>query len=206
MSDLQEVVTEEAVVEEPVVEAAAEEASEEICPDCGKPAAAGECECATEEEEEKVEDKVEQDDVNENQEYVELSEKYSALQNDFAAAQETINSLNETLNGFNEEITALRTFKNGVEKKQKEEMIDSFYMLSEEDKKDVTANIDKYSLEDIEAKLSILCVRNKVNFNLDDENNDKGPTTYNLSNLDDMDDDAGMPAWVKAALATANKN
>ena len=48
-------------------------------------------------------------------------------------------------------------------------MIASFYMLSDEDKKDVVANIDTYSLDDIEAKLSIICVRNKVSFNLDDD-------------------------------------
>lgn len=84
-------------------------------------------------------------------------------------------------------------------------MIQSFYMLSDDDKKDVIDNIDKYSVDDIEAKLSVICVRNKVNFNLDDDNNNKGPTTYNLSNLDD-DSDAGMPAWVKAVLESANKN
>ena len=40
------------------------------------------------------------------------------------------------------------------------------------DKKDVIENIDTYSLDDIEAKLSIICVRNKVNFNLEDDNDD----------------------------------
>ena len=38
---------------------------------------------------------------------------------------------------------------------------ETFYMLSDEDKKEVIENIDSYSLDDIEAKLSILCVRNK---------------------------------------------
>ena len=37
--------------------------------------------------------------------------------------------------------------------KEKESMINSFYMLSDEDKKDVVENIDKYSIDDIEAKL-----------------------------------------------------
>ena len=71
-------------------------------------------------------------------------------------------------------------------------MIDSFYMLSSEDKKDVVDNIDTYSLEDIEAKLSIICVRNKVSFNLDNDNNN-GSTTFNLN-------DGGAdttPAWIK---------
>ncbi len=41
-------------------------------------------------------------------------------------------------------------------------------MLSDEDKKNVLDNIDKFSLRDIEAELSIICVRNRVNFNLDE--------------------------------------
>lgn len=86
-------------------------------------------------------------------------------------------------------------------------MINSFYMLSNEDKKDVIENIDTYSLNDIEAKLSIICVRNKVSFDLDENNkNHQDPTTYNL-NGDNNDDDADTPAWIKAVLETAkNKN
>ena len=77
-------------------------------------------------------------------------------------------------------------------------MIDSFYMLSDEDKKDVNDNIDIYSLDDIEAKLSIICVRNKVSFNLDDdkEDNNSNPTTYNLNGNDQ--EETLVPAWVKA--------
>jgi hypothetical protein len=77
----------------------------------------------------------------------------------------------------------------------------TFYMLSEEDKKEVVENIDTYSLDDIEAKLSIICVRNKVSFNLDEEDDkSKGVTTFNLT--DSEDDDETIPAWVKAAFAT----
>ena len=82
-------------------------------------------------------------------------------------------------------------------------MIDSFCMLSDEDKKDVIENIDTYSLDDIEAKLSIICVRNKVSFNLDDDNKDDNkPTVYNLQG-DGLLDDSSTPAWVKAALDVA---
>jgi len=47
-------------------------------------------------------------------------------------------------------------------------MIKSFYVLSDADKKDVVDNIDQYSLDEIESKLSVICVRNKVNFGLED--------------------------------------
>ena len=81
-------------------------------------------------------------------------------------------------------------------------MIDSFYMLSDEDKADVIENIDKYSLDDIEAKLSVICVRNKVNFNLEDENTEKKETVvFSLDN--EEDDNAVVPAWVKAIQKVA---
>lgn len=136
--------------------------------------------------------------LDEIEEYVNLKAQYEELQNKFSLLEAENKTLSETN-------TSLTEFKNSIERKDKEAMIQSFYMLSDDDKKDVIDNIDKYSVDDIEAKLSVICVRNKVNFNLDDDNNDKGPTTYNLSNLDN-DSDAGMPAWVKAVLESANKN
>ena len=117
-------------------------------------------------------------------------EKYKELQIKYAAMEEKYNSMEENLK-------ALTEFKAQIEKKDKEAMIASFYMLSDEDKKDVVDNIDTYSLEDIENKLSVICVRNKVNFNLDNEKEDKeDPVTYNLNNGDLADDN--IPAWVRA--------
>lgn len=117
-------------------------------------------------------------------EYIELSNKYFALQADY--------------DSLKAEVESLRAFKLSSERIQKQEMIDKFYMLSDEDKKDVTDNIDKYSLDDIEAKLSVICVRNKVNFNLDDEHKDTPPTTFNFNG--EEFDDVSTPAWVKAAM------
>ena len=80
-------------------------------------------------------------------------------------------------------------------------MVDSFYMLSDEDKKDVVENIDKYSIDDIEAKLSIICVRNKVSFNLDDnDKNNTEPTTYSLNDGGEGD---YTPAWIKSLQSVA---
>ena len=94
----------------------------------------------------------------------------------------------------------LVVFKKNVEKQQKEELIGGFYMLSDEDKKDVVAHIDEYSLDDIEAKLSVICVRKKVNFDLDDTSKNENKTeeenpvtTFNLDNAGDS-----VPAWIKA--------
>jgi hypothetical protein len=168
---------------------------EEKCPKCGKPMS--ECECKDEEddEEKKNQDKKEKYNLDEIQEYVELSNNFSALESNYSAAQARISELEGQL-------AELTTFKNKIEKAEKEKMIASFYMLSDEDKKDVIENIDNYSINDIEAKLSILCVRNKVSFNLDDDKNEgKDPTTFNLGG--GMSDEA--PAWVKALRSVASE-
>ena len=78
-------------------------------------------------------------------------------------------------------------------------MIAKFAMLSEEDKADVVANKSKYSLEEIESKLSVICVRKKVNFDSFDNSkintNMSGKTfTYSL----DGTSEGNAPAWVQA--------
>ena len=68
-------------------------------------------------------------------------------------------------------------------------------------------NKDKYSLDDIESKLSVICVRKKVNFNLDDstendnkvENENDSIITYNLNDAAD----STTPEWIKALRRTA---
>ena len=73
-------------------------------------------------------------------------------------------------------------------------------MLSDEDKADVIQNKANYSLEEIEAKLSVICVRKKVNFDLDTDNENESKieanaTTFNLNSLEEGD---SAPAWVTA--------
>lgn len=152
---------------------------EDKCPKCGKPK--DKCTC---EDEDDDDDKGKKGKYNleEIEEYVELSQKYSALETDY--------------NNLKSEMEKLVEFKKSIEKKDKEAMIASFYMLSDEEKKDVVDNIDTYSLDEIEAKLSIICVRNKVNFNLDEDNTETTkPTTYSLDGA--LGDD-NVPAWVKS--------
>ena len=101
------------------------------------------------------------------------------------------------------ELEELRAFKLQQENLKKDALINSFYMLSDEDKKDVIENKSKYSLDEIEAKLSVICVRKKVNF--DSEDTDKNENTvedevmtYNLNN----EGSAIMPEWLKALKNT----
>jgi hypothetical protein len=181
----EEILEDEPVEEEPEEEEEKEEESEE------EPA----------EEDAPEEDKPVEYNLDEIQEYIELTEKYSALEADYNALQEQYSSLQTSFD-------ALVEFKNAVELKEKQAMIDKFYMLSDEDKKDVIDNIETYSLDDIEAKLSIICVRNKISFDLDkDENADADPIMYNLGG-EDISSNALVPDWVKAvdAVAKSKKN
>jgi len=196
VEDVAEEVTKETVVED-VAEFAKDddkkeegnaEGEEKKCPECGKPVA--ECTCKKDDDDE---DKKKYN-LDEIVEYAELLAKYSELETNYSA----LNTEYDNLKAQNEDLVA---FKKAAEKKDKEAMINSFYMLSDEDKKEVIDNIDTYSVEDIEAKLSIICVRNKVNFNLDDDNvADSNETVFSL---DSDYSDESVPAWIKAVRATA---
>lgn len=130
-------------------------------------------------------------------EYTELLGKYETLQGEFETLKQEKSDL-ET------EVTSLREFKLTADRKEKQSMIDGFYMLSDDDKKDVVEHIDTYSLDDIEAKLSIICVRNKVNFNLNNNNERDDNQPKGLFNLENPTDD-NVPEWIKAVRETAKK-
>ena len=125
--------------------------------------------------------------------------KYELLETEFAALQEKYSELEVEYNKLVE-------FKTQVEDAKKDEMISKFYFLSDEDKKEVIENKSKYSLDEIEAKLSVICVRNKVNFNLDDSSkndiNTEEPvvTTFNLVN-----EGPSIPAWIMAVKNNQKK-
>lgn len=133
-------------------------------------------------------------------EYTELLEKFNELNDKYSALEQEKATLDN-------EVASLREFKLQAERQSKQQMIDSFYMLSDEDKKDVVEHIDTYSLDEIEAKLSILCVRNKVNFNLEEkheEEDDKNPQGLFNLNQNDMNDN--VPDWIKAIRETAKSS
>ena len=118
-----------------------------------------------------------------------LEEEYSLLQAEF-------NELQEKFASIEAENAELKQFKASIEDKEKDALIDSFYMLSDADKKDVVENKSKYSLDEIEAKLSVICVRNKVSFAKEEsESTEETPST--IFSLENTEADA-LPAWLKA--------
>lgn len=136
--------------------------------------------------------------LDEIQEYQDLMAKYTELQGQFSILQQEKTSLDT-------EVISLRQFKLTAERQSKQAMIDSFYMLNDADKKDVVDHIDTYSLDDIEAKLSIICVRNKVDFNLNRNPQEQQQETnpQGLFNLNAAVENDNAPAWVKAIRENA---
>lgn len=130
-------------------------------------------------------------------EYVELKDEYDDLVNKY--------NLLETENkNLKAELQPLKEFKSNAERQQKEDMINSFYMLSDKDKEDVVKNIDTYSLDDIEAKLAVICVRNKVNFSLEEEK--EVPTKEQMVfNLNDSTVQDSTPEWLKVVKQVASE-
>lgn len=190
-------------------------AEEEMCADCNKPVA--DCVCDPEkkedmppadsvakeepkeepEEVENEEDPVEDEEdkkakynLEEVVEYTELVVEYTELKTKYDALVES-NSTMET------ELFALREVKNSIDIKEKNEMISQFCMLDEEDLKDVKENIATYSLNEIESKLSVIAVRKKVNFNLDNNPEtesimEKPIVSFNAETTDNT------PMWLRA--------
>lgn len=122
-------------------------------------------------------------------EYSRLAVEYTKLQNEYSKLEAKYTALENENKGLVE-------FKNKVEDEKKTDLINSFYMLSDEDKKDVIENKSKYSLDDIEAKLSVICVRKKVNFEKEEVGEAQPPLTFSLEN--DGEAPNQLPAWLKA--------
>lgn len=126
-----------------------------------------------------------------------LNQEYEDLKNKNAELQEKYSKLEQ-------DYSELLTFKKNVENEKKDELIKSFYMLSNEDKKDVMENKEKYSLDEIEAKLSVICFRKKINFASEKEEPEGAPAAPVTYSLQDATED--VPAWLNSIRDAHNKN
>lgn len=118
-----------------------------------------------------------------------LQEKYEQLLADHTTLQS--------------QFTELKAFKDQYDREQKTQLIETFYMLSADDKKDVTENINKYSLDEIKAKLCILCYEKRVSFEdaetkTDAQEAPTAPVTYTLGNSEED----SVPAYIQALRNT----
>ena len=113
--------------------------------------------------------------------------KYAAMEKDF-------NELKESYSLLQNQYQELVNFKNEIDNQRKDALIAEFYMLSDEDKADVINNKEKYTLDEIKAKLSVICFDKKINFTLnEEEKKEEEVLVYTLTEEND-----NLPEWVKA--------
>jgi hypothetical protein len=134
------------------------------------------------------------DDVNDSDDEDDDKKKTYSLE-EVSELQTSVDSLKSELNNMTQKYELLEKEYNTLVKEKKQEMIDKFSMLSEEDKKDVVENIDSYSLDEIEAKLSIIFARNQVKNDAshEDKNNNISKDALVFSLESD-----NTPEWIKA--------
>ena len=100
----------------------------------------------TSKEDNKEEEEKDNEDGNEDED--DKEEKYSLLEKEY-------NTLQSQFADLQSKYDELVAFKASIEDKEKDALINKFYMLSDEDKADVIANKAKYTLEKIEKYLNL---------------------------------------------------
>ena len=159
-----------------------------------------ETEFAKKEEESESEDSQseQQDDTeSDSQEDDDEKKKYSLLEQQYTELQSQYDELKT-------QYDELVTYKEAVENEKKDALIEEFYMLSDEDKKDIIENKAKYTLDEIKAKLAVICYEKKVNFNSEssekiDSNIEQEVVTLSYTNVD-----SNLPDWVNAVKQIDN--
>ena len=130
----------------------------------------------------------------------ELQEKYAAIEDEFNKLKESYTALQVQCEQLTTKCNELSEFKKTIDNEKKDALIADFYMLSNEDKADIIANKEKYSLEEIKAKLSVICFDKKVSFSDKKEEEKEDVVTYNVNNTND----SNLPDWVKAVKQQQN--
>ena len=150
------------------------------------------------EKEEESDDKDEDDSEDKDDDDKKKPKNQHSLE-EFVALEKEVESLRA-------EIKELREFKLNIENQQKDVLINSYHMLSDEDKADVIAHKSEYSLEDIKAKLAVIYVEKNVDFNaIDgqevDEPNEVPAMTFSLDEDVSME---GAPGFLEALRQLSN--
>ena len=134
-------------------------------------------------------------------------EKEECEKKKYALLEQKYNELETQFSQMEKEYQALVAFKAQIEDAKKDDLIKSFYMLDDADKKEIIENKSKYSLEDIEAKLSIIYTRKRMSFELEQQQKQKEetPSADVVTTFSLADDVSGLPDWIKEVRKTEEK-
>ena len=204
---------EEPATEAPVEEATVEEESStedtEVAIDATQ---SGQEEYAAEEENKEESEEIIEEESAEDTETEEVEEENNdseenveEVEEDYSLLKEELNSLKASYAEMEKKYQELVTFKEAVDNEKKDALINSFYMLSDDDKKDVIENKANYSLDEIESKLSVICVRKKVNFDLEDNDKNEDNTEDNVLTYS-LTESPVVPGWLSALKAVKDSH
>lgn len=172
--------TEEFTAEEPAIEDG-NETTEEFAADEEKK---DDQEDEGEEPESDDVDEPEDKDDEKSDEEDKKSEK-AALQSQVEELSSALGELTERFSALEAEAKELREFKAARINEDKDALIAKYHMLSDEDKAEIVADKDKFTLSEIESKLALLYVRKNVDFETVDghaESAEPAPlTTFSLN-------------------------
>lgn len=145
------------------------------------------------------------DDEEEDKEETEESPKDEDDEKKKAADKHALEEAQSRIAELEAELSEFRAYKLEQENLQKDAIINKYHMLSDEDKAPVIANKGKYSVDEIEAQLALIYVKNNVDFSTLDgtaeeviEEEESAITTFSL----DSDVAGPVPAVVSALRQT----
>ena len=120
------------------------------------------------------------DDSDDDDEYKKKPGKKCELENQVSELSEQLKELTDKFTALEAEAEELRKFKAERIDADKDAMIAKYHMLSDEDKAEIIANKDKFTLSEIESKLALLYVQKNVNFDEEEEIDATPLTTFSL--------------------------
>lgn len=125
-------------------------------------------------------DESDDSDDSDDDEYKKKPGKKCELENQVSELSEQLKELTDKFTALEVEAEELRKFKAERIDADKDAMIAKYHMLSDEDKAEIIANKDKFTLGEIESKLALLYVRKNVNFDEEEEIDSTPLTTFSL--------------------------
>ena len=122
----------------------------------------------------------ESDDSDDDDEYKKKPGKKCELENQVSELSEQLKELTDKFTALEAEAEELRKFKAERIDADKDAMIAKYHMLSDEDKAEIIADKDKFTLSEIESTLALLYVQKNVNFDEEEEIDSTPLTTFSL--------------------------
>ena len=129
----------------------------------------GSTDYAKDDKEEDDEDSKKDDDKEDKAEEDDEKKKYSLLLIQFEELQKSFDELKASAEQTSQELEQYKLKAQKEEDEKKDALIEEFYMLSAEDKKDVIDHKAEYSLAEIKSKLAVICFDKKVTYTNSDE-------------------------------------